>query len=194
MRLLIDIFLTASEILMVVIGALGVLLSAFLLFNPALIARWSEFFNRSIDLDRLMPVLNRPVATNGLAYKHPIIFGLVLLIGSVFVLHFLYFQLDTPVLTGLFGGMIFDALVIIGKLASFCGIAIGLALMFVPGKIKILEQKLDAWFDTEPLAQKLNQPIPKVDPVFLRHPLLFGAIGLLSSFVLLILGAANLTR
>ena len=194
MQLLIDIFLRATEILTVVIGVFGVLFSALLLFSPGTIAKWSGVLNRSFDLDRIVPVLNRPVAANGFAYKHPIIFGIVLLMGSFFVLNFLYFQLDTPLFTGLFGGIVFEALVIMGKLACFCGVAIGLALIFFPNKINNLERHLDAWFDTEPLAQKLNAPFPEVDHVFLRHPLLFGAIGLLASFVLLILSAANLTR
>jgi len=194
MQFLIDILLAVSEILMVVIGALGLVLSALLRFNPAAISRWSSVLNRSIDLDRVVPVLNRPVITNGLTYNHPIIFGVVLVIGSVFVLHFLFFQLEASLFTGFFGGILFDALVIIGKLACLCGIGLGVALIFIPDKVKILEGKLDSWFDTEPLAQSLNRPISKVDHVFLRHPLLFGAIGLLASFVLLILSAANLNR
>ena len=194
MQILIDIFLSATEILTVIIGVLGVFLSALLLFNPGVIVKWSSILNRSIDLDRIVPFLNQPVATNGIAYNHPIIFGIVLVLGSFFVLNFLFFQLDMPMSTGLLGGILFEALVLVGKLACFCGIAVGLALIFVPDKIKRLELKLDAWFDTEPLAQKLNIPYPKVDHVFFRHPLLFGAIGLLASFVLLILSMANLTR
>ena len=193
-QFLIDIFLAAAAILTVVIGVLGVAFSALLLFNPGAVAKWSVLLNRSFDLERMLPVLDRPVASKGLAYKHPIIFGIVLVIGSFFVLNFLFFQLDAPLFTGLFGGILFEVLVIIGKVACFCGIAIGLGLMFVPSRIKKLETKLDAWFDTQPLAEKLNVEIPEVDHVFLRHPLLFGAIGLLASFVLLILAAANITR
>ncbi|CAB5134192.1 hypothetical protein D3OALGA1CA_3426, partial [Olavius algarvensis associated proteobacterium Delta 3] len=194
MQVLVEIFLAATEVLTVVIGVLGVIFSALLLFSPLTIVKWSGILNRWIDLDRFVPMLDRPVATNGFAYKHPIIFGIMLLIGSFFVLNFLFFQLETPQFTGLFGEILFEAFVLTGKLACFCGIAIGLALLFVPDKIKKLELKLDSWFDTDLLAQKLSAPIPEVDHVFLRHPLLFGAIGLLASFVLLILAAANLIR
>jgi len=194
MQFLGDIFLSATGILTVLIGALGVIFSALLLFNPGAIVKWSGILNRSIDVERVFPALDRPVSTNSLAYKHPVIFGILLVIGSFFVLNFLFFQISAPLFSGFLGGILFEALVIMGKLACFCGIAIGLGLIFAPDKVKKLETRLDSWFDTEPLAEKLNRPIEQVDHIFLRRPLLFGAIGLLASFVLLILGAANLSR
>jgi len=194
MQFLGDIFLSATGILTVLIGALGVIFSALLLFNPGAIVKWSGILNRSIDVERVLPALDRPVSTNSLAYKHPVIFGILLVIGSFFVLNFLFFQISAPLFSGFLGGILFEALVIMGKLACFCGIAIGLGLIFAPDKVKKLETRLDSWFDTEPLAEKLNRPIEQVDHIFLRRPLLFGAIGLLASFVLLILGAANLSR
>jgi len=194
MQFLGDIFLSATGILTVLIWALGVIFSALLLFNPGAIVKWSGILNRSIDVERVFPALDRPVSTNSLAYKHPVIFGILLVIGSFFVLNFLFFQISAPLFSGFLGGILFEALVIMGKLACFCGIAIGLGLIFAPDKVKKLETRLDSWFDTEPLAEKLNRPIEQVDHIFLRRPLLFGAIGLLASFVLLILGAANLSR
>jgi hypothetical protein len=50
------------------------------------------------------------------------------------------------------------------------------------------------WFDTEMVVIKANEFHPFIDHVAFRHPLLFGSIGLLASFVLIILSIANVAK
>jgi hypothetical protein len=75
----------------------------------------------------------------------------------------------------------------LGKIFGFAGVIFGLFLLFVPEKMRTFENKMNAWFDTQHLVDKLNKSYRDVDSVFFRHPIVFGVAGMISSILLIAL-------
>jgi hypothetical protein len=193
MDFLIDIFLAATEVFTLIVGVAGFLFSILLLFHPETVRSLGEKLNRSISLVRISPLLDRKVEVNRLAYRHPFLIGLFFLIGSLFVLQFLYLKYLPPVEPSSFEDLCFEAMAWIAKTAAFSGVLLGVALMWRADKVRSLEDRLGAWIDTQPLFSKLDRPHSPLDHLFLRHPRISGAAALLASFVLTVLSVYNLT-
>lgn len=192
MGFFIDISIGVTEMLTLIIGISGIVLSVLLLFHPRLVEKLSRLLNYRFDTDWILPFLNRRVPVEGLAFRHHFVVGIFLLAGSLFVLNFLYFNLHlTPRLSDS-GEIWVRALILIGKVSSVCGVILGAALVFLPEQVRRLESAVDTWVDTDEVVEELNRFHSSFDNIFLRHPLFFGSIGLLASFVLVILSLANL--
>ena len=87
-----------------------------------------------------------------------------------------------------------NSLALVGKIVGFAGIVLGLFLLFVPEKMKTIENKMNTWFDTQPLVDKLNKSYRDVDSIFFRHPIVFGIAGMISSIILIALSMKALLR
>ncbi|MGD8366599.1 MAG: hypothetical protein PVG78_03070 [Desulfobacterales bacterium] len=194
MDVLIDIVLAATELFTLIIGLVGCCLSILLLFYPEAVRRLGDKLNKNLSLIRISPILDRKVEVNRLAYRHPLLVGSFFVIGSVFVLQFLYLKLSLPVEQPFFESLCLEAMTWIAKAASFCGILLGIALIWRPNKVRSLEDRLGAWIDTQPFFSGLDRAHPQIDHLFLRHPRISGAAGLLASFVLTVLSLYNLSR
>jgi hypothetical protein len=193
MDLLTEIFLTATKMLTLFIGISGFFLSVALLFRPQAVRRMSEKVNSSVSFFPISPLLDRRIETNRIAYRHPLWVGGLFIAGSIFVLHFLYFQFSMPSVEAISALILFEVLVLISKLAAFCGLLLGAALLAVPSRVRALEDRAGAWIDTQPFFQGLDRSNTSVDHIFLRYPLASGAVGLLASFILTVLSIYNLS-
>ena len=194
MSLLIEVFLAATKIMTLVFGLAGLGLSVLLLFCPESVRWLGERVNKSFTLIRLSPLLDRKIETNRLAYRHPFLVGAFFIIGSLFILYFFFFALMPVSSNTLWVEILLDCMVLIGKLAAFVGILLGVTLLVAPEKVRAIEDRLGAWVDTQELFYGLDRPRPLLDHIFLRYPRVSGAAGLLASFVLTILSAYNLAR
>ncbi len=196
-----DIGLDALKIFSLVIGILGMLLSVLLLFAPNLIQTISQRCNRYIDLDQKILYLDKDIPTERLIYRHNLITGSCLIVGSAFTIVFLFYTLDVAsFLTVFFGSQGFSttkeiviiALALVGKIAGVLGMIIGSILLFNPGQMKNLENKMNTWFATQPMIAKLDQSHRQLDTFIYQRPLLFGSIGLITSVILIILAITNI--
>ena len=52
-----------------------------------------------------------------------------------------------------------------------------------------IENKMDSWFSTQFMVDKLDEFHHEIENVIEKHPLLFGFTGLMTSFVLILLSA-----
>lgn len=193
MDLLTEVFLTATKMLTLFIGMSGLFLSVALLFRPQAVRRMSEKANASISFFPVSAMLDRRIEANRIAYRHPLWVGALFMAGSTFVLHFLYFQFSMPAIEAITAVILFEALVRLSRLAAFCGLLLGAALVLAPGRVRALEDRAGAWIDTQPFFKGLDRSNTTVDHIFLRYPLASGAVGLLASFVLTILSIYNLS-
>jgi hypothetical protein len=109
--------------------------------------------------------------------------------------------LDEQILIGaLFGSVktaeltqiLVDFLIVIGKFASIVGILAGSILLFNPSILKAIESKLNVWFATDPLLDKLDQIQGDLDTIVYKRPVMFGLIGLLTSVLLTVLAFNNI--
>ncbi len=191
-NLVIDILWAATDILTLVIGISGLLLSILLLFKPEVVRRVGTRLNVSFTLIRLPSFLDRWVETSRIAYRHPVLIGSFFIIGSSFLLNFLFFQINPLMFISVPGCVGIECLIWVGKAAALCGILLGAALILAPERVRSLEDRLGGWLDTHRLFRSLDRSFPYVDHIFLRYPLASGAICLLASFMLTMLSVYNL--
>ena len=196
-----DIGFQVIKILTLVAGISGIALSLMLLFAPNLTKTISEMCNRYVDFDQKINYLDRDIPTDKLVYRHNIISGSCLIIGSAFTIAFLFYSLDVKSFVIVFFGsqkfattneVIFSSFALFGKLAAILGIIIGSILLFNPVIMKNIETKLNTWFTTQQVFAKLDQAQGDFDTVIYQRPFLYGSIGLITSIFLTVLAVTNI--
>ena len=196
-----DITLNTVEILTLLFGVLGMAFSLLLLFSPRLTKTVGDFFNRSVNVDPKISLLDKDIKTEAFIYSHRIIFGSCMVAGSVFALVFFVFDLNLSNVADMFIGseqyfaafeIFFYTFVWIARIACVLGFVFGGLLLFAPDKLKRIDGKMNTWFETRGIFAKLDRNIPEVDVFFFRHSLFFGLIGALLSFLVIALSVVNL--
>jgi hypothetical protein len=191
----------AIKILTLVIGVMGVVLSITLLFAPNLTKTISKMCNQYVDLDQKINYLDKDINTAGVIYRHNIISGSCLIVGSAFTIVFLFYGLDVKGFIAVFFGsqkfattneVIFSSFALLGKMAGITGLIIGSILLFNPGQMRGIEHKMNTWFTTQPVFAKLDQAQGDFDSIIYQRPLLYGSIGLITSLILTALAVTNI--
>ena len=190
-----DICITSAEILIMIFGMIGAAVSLLLILSPESVKAAGDWLDTKVNLDKKITYyLNLYIPTDRFAYRHNIFFGLALITGSLVVLIFLFFQLDIMRYNDVLDEVLVNSLALVGKIVGFAGIVLGFFLLFVPEKMKTIENKMNTWFDTQPLVDKLNKSYRDVDSIFFRHPIVFGIAGMISSIILIALSMKALLR
>jgi hypothetical protein len=196
-----DIALHTVEILTLLFGVLGMAFSLLLLFSPGMTKSIGSFFNRSVSFDPKLSILDKDIPTESFIYSHPVIIGLCLVAGSIFALIFFFFHLDITNFANVFLGspkyfMTFEIIFIcfawIARIACTLGLIFGLFLLFAPQKMRMIEAKVNTWFETRTIFEKLDRSGPELDVLFFRHPFFFGLAGTIISFLIITLSVVNL--
>ena len=198
-----EIGIQTIEILTLIFGILGMTLSLMLLFAPRLARSLSNILNRSINVDKGIEYLDKEIEISEFFYSQHIAVGLALVAGSVFSLFFFFFSLDVSKFAGIFFGsraniftaeLIVSAITWIGKIGCLAGLVIGLVLVFKPELMKRIENKMNSWFATKPMFEKLDKSSHDVDTFLFRYPVAVGLTGAVISFFLISLSIINLLK
>ncbi|MDF1591459.1 MAG: hypothetical protein P1P89_08110 [Desulfobacterales bacterium] len=200
MELIWHICLQSLSIFVLILGIVGLAVSLLLVISPNTAKSLSNTFNKYVIIDKKLTYLNKPIQTDSFTYQHNILTGLSLVCGSIFFLVFLFFRFDMAKTLNVFLGhnylflyeIVLKTTVLIGKIAGFTGVVIGLCLLFLPDIMVKIENRMDAWIATQDIADKLDEFHLGIDNIILRFPLLFGFTGLMTSAVLIILSIASL--
>ena len=193
--------LQTLEILTLIFGILGVTASLLLIFSPNLTRSISNLFNRHVNIDEKIEYVDKEINIDSFFYSHNILVGTLLAAGSVFSLIFLFFKLDISDFANIFFvshkhqstyEMIFYFISWVGKVACFFGLLFGFILFFSPDKMRWIENKLNFWFETRPVFDKLNNSFYGFDALLLGRSMFFGLIGLILSIFIIVLSTLNL--
>ena len=196
-----EIALQTVGILALIFGILGIAFSLLLLISPNITKKISNVFNRYIDVDKKVSYLDKGIQTESIIYKHHVITGGCLIVGSGFILIFLMFKLDVANFVNIFfssqkfasiNEIILSSMAIIGKIVGVAGIIIGSILLFSPGKMKKIEKKVNTWFSTQHMISKLDETHHDIDTFIYQHAVLFGLTGLITSIFLTVLATVNM--
>jgi len=196
-----EIALQTVGILALIFGILGTAFSLLLLISPNTTKKVSHVFNRYIDVDKKVSYLDKDIQTESIIYKHHVIAGSCLIIGSGFILIFLMFKLDVTNFVNIFfnspkyatiNEIISNSLAVIGKIVGVAGIIFGFILLLLPGKMKKIEKKVNTWLSTQHVISKINETHHDIDTFIYQHALLFGLTGLIISIFLTILATFNM--
>ena len=196
-----EIGIQTTEILTLIFGIMGMTLSLMLLFVPHLARNLSNVLNRSINVDKSIEYLEKEIEISEFLYKHHIAMGILLVAGSAFSLFFFFFSMDVSKFAGIFfdsranlfsAELIVNTITWIGKIGCLAGLLSGLLIMFAPETMKRIESKLNSWFETKTMIDKLDKSSHDVDSFFFRHPVAVGMTGAVISFFLVSLSIINL--
>ena len=196
-----EIGLHTVEILTLLFGVLGMAFSLLLLISPRLTKSAGNFFNRNINIEPKINILDKDIKTETLVYGHHVVFGLCMVAGSVFAFIFFFFDMDILNFANVFlvSGkyfvifeIVFYAFAWIAKIACILGILFGGFLLLAPDKMRNVDQKVNIWFETRGIFAKLDQTGPALDVFLFRHPFFFGLTGALVSFLIITLSIVNL--
>jgi hypothetical protein len=196
-----EIGLHTVEILTLLFGVLGMAFSLLLLISPRLTKSAGNFFNRNINVEPKINILDKDIKTETLIYGHHVVFGLCMVAGSAFAFIFFFFDMNIANFANVFlvSGkyfvifeIVFYAFAWIAKIACILGIVFGGFLLFAPDKMRKVDQKVNIWFETRGIFAKLDQTGPELDVFLFRHPFFFGLTGALVSFLIITLSIANL--
>ncbi len=201
MQILQQIGLQAVEILTLVFGILGMSFSLLLIFSPTLSRSISAVFNRHVSIDETVTYLDKNVRVDSFIYNHNMLVGTCLVAGSIFSLIFFFFKLDVSNFANIFfvshqylstNEMFFSAVSWVGKVACFCGLFFGTILFFAPNKMRNIETKMNTWFETRHIFEKLDNSNRELDTILFRRPLFFGSVGMILSCFIIVLSILNL--
>jgi hypothetical protein len=201
MKIIQQIGLQAIEILTLIIAVLGMILSVMLLFSPSLTKSLSKILNRRINFEEKIGFLDKDIDIVHNFYRHHVVAGILLIGGAAFGLFFFFFSLDVAKFTRVFLGsqqytfvpeILIDSIIWIGKVVCLIALLYGVLLVFAPGKLRRIENKLNSWFETRLLIEKIDRTDHDLDSFIFRHPIIVGAVGSFLSFFLLSLSIANL--
>ena len=196
-----EIALETVGILALIFGILGIAFSLLLLISPNITKKISNVFNRYIDVDKKVSYLDKDIQTESIIYKHHVIMGVSLIVGSGFILIFLMFKLDVANLVNILfnsqkfasiNEIILSSMAIIGKTVGVAGIIIGFILLFSPGKMKKIEKKVNTLLSTQHMISKLDETHHDIDTFIYKHAVFFGITGLITSILLTVLATVNL--
>ena len=196
-----EIGIQTIEILTLIFGILGMMLSLMLVFSPRLAQSLSNTLNRSINVDKGIEFLDKEIEISEFFYSHHIVMGILIVAGSAFSLFFFFFSLDLSKFAGIFFGsraslftaeLIVSTVTWIGKIGCLTGLVFGLMMVFTPDLLKRIENKLDALFETKSIFEKLDKSSRAMDTFFFRHPFAVGLTGAVISFFLISLSIINL--
>ena len=135
-----------------------------------------------------------------MTYRHNILFGIALIAGAGFLLVFLFFKMDTARVVNLFFDkkyvllvdIVVKVMVLAGKITGSAGVISGFLLLFAPEAMMKIENKMDSWFATQFVVDRLDEFHHGIENLILKYPLLFGFAGLMTSLILVILSIGSI--
>jgi ABC-type antimicrobial peptide transport system permease subunit len=80
----------------------------------------------------------------------------------------------------------------VARIACIFGLVFGFFLLFAPAKMQAIEGKMNNWFETRTIFEKLDRSGPELDVLFFRYPFFFGMAGAVISFLIITLATVNL--
>ena len=198
-----EIALQTVEFLTLIFGILGMTISLMLLFSPHLARNLSNILNRRVNVDKHLEYLDKNIEITEFFYGYHVATGILIVAGSAFSLFFFFFSLDVTKFTDIFfgsqanafsGELIIRSVTWIGKIGSLAGLVFGILLLFAPDFMKRIEDKLNFWFETKPMIEKLDKSSHDLEPFFFRYPIAVGLTGAVFSFFLISLSIINLLK
>jgi hypothetical protein len=198
-----EIALQTVEFLTLIFGIFGMTFSLMLLFSPHLARSLSNILNRQVNVDNHIEYLDKNIEITEFLYSYHVATGILIVAGSAFSLFFFFFSLDvTKFADILFGSqanafpgeLIIRFVTWIGKIGCLAGLVFGILLLFAPNFMKRIEDKLNFWFETKPMIEKLDKSSHDLEPFFFRYPIAIGLTGAVISFFLISLSIINLLK
>ena len=188
-----EIFYDASYLFIVVGTIIALILGLGLIFAPNTTLKINEKINTRISLREKTKAIETPIKSEPFFYKHAIISGAILVIGSLFVLYtlatFNAYSL-IPYLPKSISAPAWDWLLQAGQIFFFISctfiLLFGLVVLIRPSQIKNFEEVANRWISTRQRFSKMSSEINTANKLVNTYPRVFGSFITLLSLIVLI--------
>lgn len=191
-----DTYLTLLQSILLILAvllALAALYGLLLLIHPRLGLQLNQLLGRRYLTRRVSGFMDRQFHIERYFYRHAKLYGLLLVVGSGYLLYRLLFDFPLENYAGIMPAVLTTDvwawlletlrifLIVIGVFTLY----IGLVVLIRPSNIKGLETQANRWISTRQKLAAINRTIPTLDSVAERAPRLFGGIVFLAAVTLL---------
>jgi len=197
-----EILMQSSEYFTFIAGFLGIILFFSMLFSLDFLKKLGKFFNRSYSTKQIEKAINAQVNIENVFFNKPLIWGILISLGAIWVTVFLLWQLDIERVVAYIKirstfkplvQILFQVFQIVGVVGILSALVFGLLMIFNISLAHKISGKLNSWYNTEPLATKLDDTVVKdIDAICFLRNVIIGWPGLVISLVLIVLAVLNL--
>jgi len=174
------------------LATLTFLAGLLMLLVPVWVQRTSERVNVWIDTSVWFKKLDEQKHFERLFYRHHIVMGLAIVLGSLYSLWFLWRLQDRglalllPAIENRVLQEILEASVLIMlQLGNLLALLVGLVVLLRPSLLKVLETWSNRWVDTEKTIKTLDSRLDLTDKIKPEHLRLFGLLVVIGSLFIM---------
>lgn len=165
-------------------GVVAAILGLLLLAVPAAVLRAGAVLNRWVSTERVFRKLDSPRSSERMFYRHHRVFGLLLVLGALYLLYSFGVRLDPAELAGkliLFRSRaasewLFQSLAAVNVIFGSVALVMGTAVFFRPSALKSIEAATNRWFRVDDSFKRLDAQVQGPDLWAARRPRLLGAL------------------
>lgn len=177
-----------------VLGILLIPLGLSFLFLPEKMTRIGERLNNWISTEHFFDSLNKPRYQERFVYRYHRLFGSFIIVASIISIYMLCFYTNTESLlekivlmaeTAL-GKWLLQSFYFILLGANILAFAIGMIIFIRPSLLKTIEEKANAWVETEEKLKVLDRTKELPDTVLPGNPRIFGTLILIGALYIIV--------
>jgi hypothetical protein len=178
----------------IIIGAaLSILYGLWLIISPKSALTLNHKINKGFSMRKASKPLEKPIYIERWFYRHSNITGGLLMIGALYLLYLLFWQLDFILLAKKLSGLtplmwewLLQSFHIFFASMAIVVFLIGFLIIIRPSLLKPLEEKANKWVSTRQKMQFMSDDIVKADKLLDRFPRQFGSIIIVAGSIVLL--------
>ncbi len=178
----------------IIVGtALSMLYGLWLIISPTTALKLNQRINKSFSLRETTKPLEKPVHIESKFYRHAKISGILLILGAIYLLYLLFWELNfeelaknLPGLTVLTWEWLLQAFQVFFGIMSVIVFLMGFLILLRPSQLKPLEEKANTWVSTRQKMQFMSEDRGQADKLLDQFPRQFGAIILVAAAIILL--------
>lgn len=192
-NLLSDTLETTFFNIIIVGAALSMLYGFWLIISPKSALTLNQKINKSFSMRKTTKSLEKPITIESWFYRHAKIAGILLMLGAIYLIYLLYWQLDfnylaksLPGLTILMWEWLLQSFQIFFVIMSAIVFLMGFLILVRPSQLKPLEEKANFWISTRQKMQFMSNEMGQADKLLEQFPRQFGAIIIVVATIVLL--------
>jgi len=179
-------------ILLLTFALSGVILALLLIFKPQLLERFNRVANRWVSTRPVSQLLDRSFSIERWFHQHHRPVGIVIVLGSSYMLIYFGFLFDKAYTLQRWGGMLpaqlldvlLNAMVVAALVAGVASLIVGLFFWLRPSLLRGMEEEANQWVSSRRATKVLDEPHGQVDRFVASHAQQVGWLLLLGSIYL----------
>ena len=178
----------------IIVGAvLSMLYGFWLIISPKSALTLNQKINKSFSMRKTTKSLEKPISIESWFYRHAKIAGILLMLGAIYLVYLLFWQLDFNYLAKSLRGLtilmwewLLQSFQIFFVIMSAIVFLMGFLILVRPSQLKPLEEKANFWISTRQKMQFMSNEMGQADKLLDQFPRQLGAIIIVAATIVLL--------